>query len=461
MTNRALIAGGAGVALLAVVVVAGAAVTGSQAKKALQAAPEAWPMVKVVDQTYNQGLFSSTQTLTLQFGCAAAGPAASAPPTVMLRQRVEHGPLPGFASIGAAVIHTELVLPDSARKTATELFGDKPPLSARTTVGFGGATHSLITMPAFELKGPKGEQFVFKGLQANVRNSGSALHYEMSMPGLDITGQDDKGAAAQMKLAGLRAQGEASGTGSPWIRPGKGEAEIASLAFSAVSPASAGVPPVAFTLNQLKLVSDTTLAQDLLSGTTRITGQGTVGSVKLDKIELQGSVKRLHAPTYEKLVKRLVDGGGACDPQVAAAPQLLMSQLQQDLASLLPFGPEYALDKLLLEIDGKRGELSYSVGVAGVTAAELQAPLPALLMSKGRIKGQAKLPVVWIEQTLANFGGPPQKDPAAQAEMTNLMLAKLTGEGYAVRDGEMLSSQLSFENGVLLVNGKPLGRPPQ
>jgi len=59
---------------------------------------------------------------------------------------------------------------------------------------------------------------------------------------------------------------------------------------------------------------------------------------------------------------------------------------------------------------------------------------------------------------MTSFGGG-QQDPAAQAELMNVMLAKLTGEGYVVRDGEMLSAQLSFENGQLTVNGKPLPRP--
>jgi uncharacterized protein YdgA (DUF945 family) len=139
------------------------------------------------------------------------------------------------------------------------------------------------------------------------------------------------------------------------------------------------------------------------------------------------------------------------------APQLLLQQLQADMAALLPYSPEYALDKLALEIDGKRGELAYSAGVSGVTEAELQTPLQALLMSKGQIRAQARLPALWVEKTLATFGGG-QKDAAAQVELANVMLAKMTGEGFVVRDGEMLSTQLSLDKGELSVNGKPLPR---
>ena len=60
-------------------------------------------------------------------------------------------------------------------------------------------------------------------------------------------------------------------------------------------------------------------------------------------------------------------------------------------------------------------------------------------------------------------GGPqaPQGDPAGQAEMANVMLTKLANDGMIVREGDMISSQVSYDKGQMLVNGKPVGRPPQ
>ena len=49
---------------------------------------------------------------------------------------------------------------------------------------------------------------------------------------------------------------------------------------------------------------------------------------------------------------------------------------------------------------------------------------------------------------------------AAQAEMANVMIAKFTNDGYIVKDGDMLKSQVSFDKGQMLVNGKPIGRAP-
>jgi uncharacterized protein YdgA (DUF945 family) len=451
--SKKIIAAGVGVVVLGIVaVVAGAVVTGFQTKKALQAGAANWPMVKVVEQHYSQGLFSSTQTVALQIGCAGAG----AQPMFTVRQRVKHGPFPGFSGFGAALIETELLVPDNARKVLDEITGGQPPVTARTAVAFDGTLRSLVTMPAFHFRGPNGEQLSFQGLRADITSKGESLRYDVAVPSLNVAAKDQR-MAVEMRLTGLAMHGEHNG-GSMWLRPGTSSGEIASFEFSAMSQVASPVPPLRFALSQIKASTETTLADALIASRSQLTGQGTIGGVKLDKIELQASLKRLHAPTYAKLMQRFVDSAASCDTQAAIAPQLLLQQLQQDLAALLPFGPEYALDKLALEIDGKRGELAYSVAINGVSADELQAPLPALLMSKGLIRGRALVPAVWVERTLASFGGG-QKDPATQAELMNVMLAKLTGEGYIVRDGEMLSAQLSFDKGQLTVNGKQVSRP--
>jgi len=183
-----------------------------------------------------------------------------------------------------------------------------------------------------------------------------------------------------------------------------------------------------------------------------------VSGVKLDKFDMQVSLKRLHAPTYERLMQYVLAGASHCDAVKAAAadPQQVLALMQQGLGALLPFNPEYALDRLAVEIEGERGELSYSLGVQGVSEADLQLPLPALLMGKATFKGQASLPVAWVEKTLAGFGGA-QADPAVQAQTTRAMLDKMTVDGFVVREGGQLSTQFSFDKGQMVVNGKPIG----
>jgi uncharacterized protein YdgA (DUF945 family) len=147
----------------------------------------------------------------------------------------------------------------------------------------------------------------------------------------------------------------------------------------------------------------------------------------------------------------------------AVSPQVMMAQVQKDVMALLPHNPEYSLDKLAVEVDGQRGELSYSVGLQGVTEADTQLPLPALLMGKGQLKGKAQVPIAWVEKAMARFGGPggaAAADPAAQAEMTQVLLTKLETDGFVQRKGDMLTSEVAFDKGQMTVNGKPFGRPP-
>ncbi|HJV96121.1 MAG TPA: YdgA family protein [Albitalea sp.] len=465
--NGRLIAGVAGGAVLvAAAVVGGAAYSGNQAKKQLQALPLAlqtqWPMLKVVDQRYEKHLFSATHNVTLQIGCSpAAGAASGAPLLISFSQRIQHGPLPGFSSLAAAVIDTELVLPEAQRKALAELTGNQPPLTLHTVVGLSGTHHSRLSMPQFQVRGAKGEQFAWQGLQLDVDGSGSGFQYDLSLPGASMSARDDN-MAMEMKFAGIKMRGEASGSGSLWLRPGKAEGELEAMEMAMSGPASQAQPLTQFALRKLKLSSDSAIDKaGLLSGTGRFTGAGSVGDVKLDKIEMQVSLKRLHAASYERLMQHMMDVSNTCDAQQAAvAPQMLLAQMQEDALALLPYNPEYSLDTLSLDIDGKHGEASYAVGVNGVSEAELkQQPLLALLMGKGQFRGHAKLPLAWVEGTVAKFGG--QGDPAAQAELVNVMLTKMTGDGVVVREGDMLSTDFAYDKGQLTVNGKPMGRPAQ
>jgi uncharacterized protein YdgA (DUF945 family) len=466
MKRNIVVAAAAAVVLLGVAVVGGAAVTGMQAKKKLHELPAAWqaqwPLMKVTSQKYERGLFSSTNLITLEFGCKAGSDPAGA---ITIQQRIKHGPLPGFSGFGAAVIDTELLVPEAERKQVAELIGDKSPFTAHTEVGFGGSMKTTFFIPAINYKAPAGGQVNWQGLSGEVRQNSAGMHYDVASPGFSVAAKDEKTAFA-MKFNSLHMHGDlAGGEGSIWLRPGTGVVELVSFDMDATASPERGMPPMKVAFTQLKASAENKIENDLLSNTTKFTTSGVVNDVRVDKVELLASVRRLHAPSYQRLIQRFVDtSAAACDMKQAVSPQVMMAQMQQDFAALLPFNPEYAIDKLSLEIDGKRGELSYAIGINGATAADAQIPLPALLATKAQLRGQAKVPAMWIEKTVARFAGgaqAPQGDPAGQTEMANVMLAKLVNDGFIVREGDMLTSQVSFDKGQMTVNGKPVGQPAQ
>lgn len=258
--KKNVLAAAAAVVLLGVAVVGGAAVTGVQAKKTLQAYPTEWqaqwPLLKVSAQKYERGLFSSTNTMTLHLGCETG---ANPDNGITIRQRIKHGPLPGFSSFAAAVIDTEVVVPEAERKRVAELLGDKSPFTAHTVVGFGGSANTQFSIPAINYKSAKGEQVNWQGLTGEVRQTGASLRYDVATPGFSVVGKDDK-MAFEMKLAALRMHGEMNGTeGSIWMRPGTGELNLVSFEMNAMAAPERGVPPVKMMLNQIKASAENTL----------------------------------------------------------------------------------------------------------------------------------------------------------------------------------------------------------
>ncbi|WKB50657.1 YdgA family protein [Eleftheria terrae] len=458
------------VALAAAAYVGSAAYVGGRVQTELLAQQtklsEQLPFIKVTDHKYEKGLFSATRTVTVQIGCDAGTPAEGeeAPPKpvlITLRDHISHGPLAG-GQFGAALIESELELPPEVRKGLTQLFGDKKPFTVRTLVGFGGGYSSEFSSPDIQFKGPQGEQLAWKGVKANISSDagGTYLKYDVSAPGLEV---NDPAKGAKMVVTNISWRGESRPVnGSMWLRTGKDEGEIASIEFAApplAQQAAEGAgEPFKFTFDKLKFASDTSVEKDLLNSKVTMTGAGTIAGTKLDKLEMQASLKRLHAPTYQRIMSSLMKAAGtACaKPEEQPNPDEMLAGMQNELLALLPYNPEYALDKLAVEYAGKRGELSYSVGVEGVTEADLKTPAMMLLMGKGVVKADVKLPVTWIEQIAAKA---PTQTAAMEPGMVGMMLDQFAQQGFIVRQGEHVAASMRLEKGAVLLNGKPIPVP--
>lgn len=478
VSKRAMGAIAVAVVATGAAVVAGASAwTGVRLKEQMDAAatrlPVEVPVVRLVAKTYERGVFSSTQTVTLEFGCpalaspAAASPAAgasaparAAPVQLTARHRIQHGPFPGFRSVGAALIDSDIVVPEASRKNVAALFGDKAPVSAQTRVAFSGAYDSRITVPAFSYKLPSGDQIAWQGLQSDVSASGwgpgAKVRYQMVLPGLTVAMKDER-AAMDMKFSGMKAKGDFVVGPSFWLSAGhsEGEVDAISIDMKGQAGAAATTPPMKLSFGALKSVSDTSIERDLLGMTMRMTGSGSIGETRLERLEMQASMRRLNVTAYAALLQQVMNPALLC-AEKPADPQVLLAQLAQGMGALLLHNPEYTLDKLAFEIDGKRGELAYAIGVEGVTEADLKLPMQAMLMTKAKVSGQAKLPVAWIQKLMAGVGGE-RGAMAAQPEMLDVMLDQMAGQGFIVRDGEFVSSKFEMAQGKLSVNGKPLG----
>ena len=449
---------------LAVVVVAGAyvgvaAYSGGAVQKEYDAAfdkmGQALPFVKIVDRKFDKGLFSSTASYGLRIGCDPQESAADGAPqsvTITFRDSIAHGPLPGFAGVGLARVDTQIELPPEAPEGLRQWIGGMKPDAIRTTIAFDGASATSVNLPAGEIKEDE-VRVHWQPLRMAARMNGahSSLSYDYEMPefAFDVAKGDE---TVGFKLVNLRAQGTRE-MNDMLMGDGTGSGTLDNLQFTA----SKGL---LVDLSQIKLGGSTKTENDLVGAAGSLTGVLNIKAgdkeFKFDKIELQESIKRIHAPTLQKIVLGFwAEMGNICrktPDELAQSLQGKQAEMLLGMKDLLAHDPEYSVDKIALTWEGQEGTVSYSLAAHGITPEELQQPDPRNLMSKATIKASAKLPIAWLQKIAAEAkGGSPQE---AQAQIDSI-LTPLVQAGYVVREGDYVSSNSEMKNGQTTINGKP------
>ncbi|MDM0037444.1 DUF945 family protein [Variovorax sp. J22G21] len=423
------------------------------------------PFLRVVDRQTDKGLFSSTYSGSVRIGCVpdAAGGKAGKPLLIGFRDQVRHGPLPGFAGFGAAVIESQIVLPDEVPEPLRKYLAGMKPQDIRTAVGYGGDYKTALRLPAGDYALPAG-QLSWPEVHAtgSGRLDASASAFEGHLPEIAFRGTDNADAKGlNFKLVNLRWQGANKGEGNFWLRPGTSSMEIERLELLGDS----GGKAISAQVGKIKYLTELGADKDLLNAKATITADATlqIGAdakpIQLDNIEFQESIKRLHGPTLQKVLDasmaELSTCGAGGEPAVDSAAR--GQEMLRMLAQLLPYAPEISVDKLALSYEGQRGELSYAVSAPGLTAKDIEAPgaLQGKLQQNLVLRADAKLPVAWVEQ-LGTRGG----DAAGAAQrvaQANTMLDLAIGKGFVVRDGDHVTSKVLVERGAILINDKPFG----
>lgn len=445
-----------GVAVAAAMVVGGAAWSGHVAQQRMEAGLATWLSalpVQVTESTYDKGLFSSAQTVVVVMGCEE-----SEGKTWTVRQHIQHGPFPGFTRVGWLVVNTEVMMPPEFREVLQNVPEGQALVNARTQVGLFGSLTSHITTPTLDFKdGGAGQgRVVSQGVSLWIRGALSGrgtMSYDFVWPGL-LAERNGDDANTRIQIGRLSSQGEGEGDGvhPAWLMTGRSTLAIDQLDVL-VTPKGSGKPS-AFGLRDVKGESLTTLENpELLTRVATVTAHGQVNDAKLTKIHLGTAFKRLHVPSYVQWMQQAGTPAALCESQ--ATPEAVLEQTQASMAALLPHNPEFAIDKLELELDGVAGSLSTALGTQGVTAEEADSPdLRTILFAKAYANGQAKVPLAWIEMLMID--SQPQRQAQDKAVL-EAMLSQAVDSGYVVRDGQFISGEFKLDKGALRVNGKPLG----
>ncbi len=116
--------------------------------------------LRVANIERTKRVFSSSRRTTLEFGCAGA---TGAPPfSIVWKEDILHGPLPGWKAFGASIITGEIVLPADKQQVVGPLFGGQAPFLMRTAVGFDGSLKQSFSSPAGRMIPPKGSELIWR-----------------------------------------------------------------------------------------------------------------------------------------------------------------------------------------------------------------------------------------------------------------------------------------------------------
>lgn len=463
-------------------VVGGSALTGNAVTSRLSSQTTALgkllPGLKVEEQI-DRGVFNTTRTVTLRFGCAqlpgASGkPGGTTPAEIGWRDEIHH--VLGGQSFGLALIDSRLILPASIAKEARELFGDKPPFAAHTRINFGGGFESNVVVPALKVKPRPSDELRFSGLTGRVTGqfprAKGTLRFNWSEAPLSLQAVTPD---ANFKLE----VGAVDATGSMEIDPDKlrflmplafvASLDSMKLQVSGPNPSGGGAPvsfDIAFT--KVKATAESKLDKELFTSSSDLSGALDVNGFAVEKFELGGALRRFHAPTYEKLLKEFTALSLSCDkPNQLDDPDAVFAKLAGTMFDMLPHDPEYAVGPVAIELGGKRAELSYSLGTRGITPNDKSVPLVMLLAQKGVARAEAKAHLGLIDELtkIANKAlgsgnpAPPPGTPDPMAIMARAMIDEFVTQGYLVREGESVRGSVESVAGELKVNGKPFAMP--
>ena len=407
------------------------------------------PGLTVAERRYERGLFSAHTRIVISLPQTAARDGSPAQVLqVVFDDQIRHGPFPGGPSLAAAQVRStvQLRLPSGSSRELTLLTAD-------TRFDFQNRFQSRLGMPAGQWKSDSGDveaRWSAMEGEAEGRADTLATRYRANWPEfvLRVVEAGNKG-QLDLTLRTMASQGHTDTLRSLWFAPGEVRSTLASLHMVMKAPQAEAVD---VELTGLSHEGRVTLNGELIDMRSGFNGQGRVGKTRLDRVEMVEHWRRLHAPTIEKLIEKVL---GELATGTAVDPERQQAQLLASLKSLLPHDPEYQLEKLSATIDGETGTLSWQAGIQGAAADQADNPLRLAGLANARI--DLRLPQKWLalaasagEATASGLPAGALEDMLAQGEQMGFL---------KVADG-VVSANANWVRGRLDVNGRTVFAMP-
>ncbi|WP_018413297.1 YdgA family protein [Methyloversatilis thermotolerans] len=430
------------------------------------------PNVKLIKREYQRGVFSSTETVTMELmgdvarAMADAGQAGMKPLLLTVRTDIRHGPWLGGGLFDAGLARSELVLEGEAAQAVRKVFGDNKPLSVRTVYHFAGGGHSDVDSPAFKWDIASEDpadalQIAWDGLHLEVDFEEGMTRYTMKgqAPRLELS----DAAGGRAVIAGMALSGEQARLfdDEPLLYSGSQRFTIDSIS---VSDPDGRLPR----MDAAKLVYgvDITRDGDFIDGVARIASERMkVQDHDYGPAHYDFSMRHLHARTAARLYRGFLEA--TSDPATMndpAALQARMGTLMGPAIELLGHAPVLSIDRLSFSTPEGPASLNARVSLSGVTPDDFANPLG--LLARLDASGALSLPENLVRgllversraqvlQIVGEDADPDEVNAYAQSQYEQ-QIAPLLERGYVTRDQGQLALRLAFAKGQLTVNDKP------
>jgi uncharacterized protein YdgA (DUF945 family) len=379
---------------------------------------------------------------------------AAEPWRVTIRNEIQHGPLPGFTSVGIARIESRLVLEEATRKQLKDDFGVDDPFVAVTRLGFLGGGSTKLTSPAVTVR--DGAQTTdWKGIEGEFefgRNL-SSVHCAGSAPGLES--RDTNVVLVTMEALEFECDLERV---FDELYTGTAAVTLKSMHFK-----DPGEPGSAVNVENVRYALAADRAGDYLDTKLELGMKSLVfEAMSLSDLAYNLSLNHLHGPTAAEITRAIraaTKNVGAASAANPAAAMAVAGAFAQHLPVLLEHSPELVIDRIGFRMPEGEFGIEGSVKMIEFKREDLaaaQSPLALL----GKLDAGVD---IWISEALLrkNWSGTAEGAAAAaqHVAMVQQQVAAMEQAGYVRRNGGRLEARIEFRNGALTSNGKPLGPP--
>jgi uncharacterized protein YdgA (DUF945 family) len=363
-----------------------------------------------------------------------------------VRNEIHHGPVLGLSGFGIASVDSHFVMSDKVRKEIEEIFGPKDPLEISTRVGFlgGGTTTFKSEGRTIKPKDSKAE-ISWETFKLAIGYSKNADKYDVDgkWPKLAVVDRADH---TNVVITDMTVEGDGKRALGDLY---DGDITFLVKQFSVTDKDGENIE-----VNDVHYIVNAETKNDFMSMSAKM-GSGAVKSkslsavgVELKEVHYDFGVRRLHAPTLQKMAVAMKAMYAKPLPDAAQIEQVMFAPLKEQGAELLKYDPEFVIDRMGIVTPEGDGYIKGVIKLKGATADDFATGNMSLI---GKIDADITIDV--SEKMVQKF---PNGSTGAGA---------MVDAGYAKRQGERLVCKILFSKGQLTVNGKPqaipgLGGPP-